>query len=508
MSSWQTIHSLIDERLEAEIGTIHKSAPLRVALVYPSPYRIGMSSLGFQWIYRELNQRADVVCERAFLPDDVETWRKTRSPLITYESRTAVGDFDLVAFSLSYELELPGLFECLELSGLELFAEDRAPDHPLVVIGGPLTFSNPLPAAPFADVIVMGEGEDLIHDLVDEVARGDVRARLHQIAERLGCYVPSVHGDVLRPVAKVVDSRLPAFSQILTPNTELSNMHLVEAERGCSRKCSFCVMRRSTNGGMRLATLEQILATIPEAAPKVGLVGAAVSDHPQLEEIVEAIVATGRQVSLSSLRADRLTPRLMALLREGGYRTITVASDGASERLRLMLMKRIREKHLRRAAELVREHGLGQLKVYMMVGVPNETDADIEELVAFTHELSTICSVSMGIAPFVAKRNTPLDGQPFAGIKEVDRTLKILRKSIGRRIDLRSTSARWAWVEYCLAQGESAMGRAAVDAWRAGGSFGAWKKAIKAAGGEPTSSAKAPVIPTNRAERLEQLRLA
>ncbi|MEO1270118.1 MAG: radical SAM protein, partial [Myxococcota bacterium] len=447
VSRYTRIYEIIDRRLELERGTIHKHGSLQVALVYPSPYRIGMSSLGYQVMYRILNDRPDTVCERAFLPDDVQAWRASGAPLVTYESKRPVGGFDVVAFSLAYELELPGLLECLELSGVPLLASERGPRDPLVVVGGPLTFSNPVPAAPFADLIVMGEAEAAIHGAMDGVAGGESKARLltRLSTEPNGYYVPSVHGDQMIPVAKAPDAVLPAASVILTPDTELSNMHLVEAERGCHRACTFCVMRRSTNGGMRLAGVERVLETIPEYAPKVGLVGAAVSDHPQLIPLVRAIVERGLQVSLSSLRADRMTPELVELLAQGGYRTLTVASDGASERLRRMMMKNIRAKHLRRTAELVRAHGLRQLKMYMVIGVPNETDDDIDELIEFCLELSQICSVSMGIAPFVAKRNTPLDRQPFAGIKVVDRKLKRLRKGRNahrHRTDLRQLQTK------------------------------------------------------------------
>ncbi len=509
MASRSKQHQIISDRLAAEFNAIDlKRAPLRVALTYPSPYRVGMSSLGFQVIYKILNGRPDTTCERAFLPDDVDAWRREIGPLLTYESRLPVGDCNVIAFSLSYELEIPGLLECLKLAGLPLLASQRGQGWPLVVVGGPLTFSNPSPVGPFADVVVMGEGEEAIHAVIDAVAEDRGRqALLEDLAGLPGFWIPSIHGDTPTPVIAADDAMLPAASVFLTQDTELAGMHLVESERGCHRACTFCVMRRSTNGGMRLASPEAILASIPDEARKVGLVGAAVSDHPRLIEIVRAIVDSGRQISLSSLRADRLSDELMALLAQGGYQTITVASDGASERLRAMMMKNIRAKHLLRAAELVRDHGLRRLKVYMMIGVPNETDDDLKELIDFTLELSSICSVAMGIAPFVAKRNTPLDRQPFAGVKEVERRLLMLRKALGRRIDMRSTSARWAWVEYCLAQGGPPMGLAAMEAWQAGGSFHAWKKAIERHGGEPLADAPPPIIPTSRAEDLAVRRL-
>ncbi len=505
MAQRRKLYQIMDDRLAQERGTITKHAPVRVALTYPSPYHIGMSSLGYQVIYRLLNEREGVVCERAFLPDDVEAWKAARAPLVTYETRQPVGDSPVIAFSLAYELELPGVLECLRLSGVPVLASERGQGWPLVVVGGPLTFSNPVPAGPFADVIIMGEAEEAIGELMDLICEGadsDRPALLQELARRPGFYVPSIHGERATAVIAASLSLLPAYSTILTPNTELSNMHLVESERGCHRACTFCVMRRSTNGGMRLCSPEQIIDTVPDYATKVGLVGAAVSDHPKLVPLVKELVESGRQVSLSSLRADRLTPELLHWLTEGGYRTITVASDGASERLRIMMKKHIRAKHLRRAAELVRDHGRGKLKVYMMIGVPGETQEDLEELVEFSRELASIASLAMGISTFVAKRNTPLDRQPFAGIKPVEAKLKFLRRELGRKIDLRSTSARWAWVEYCLAQGGFAMGMAAKEAWERGGRFADWKKAIKNHGGAPVGDAPLPAVPRNRAERL------
>lgn len=471
----------IAARLERERGTIYGHGRRAVAMVYPSPYPIGMSSLGFQAVYKTINSLPDTVAERAFAPDADQT---DATPLLTYESRRPAADFGIVAFSVAYELELGGMFTCLKAMGLPAGRERRGPADPLIVAGGPLTFSNPVPLAPFVDVIVMGEGEQVIEAVVDGAYKIADRAELlKHLAQVPGLYVPAHHGDELRPVAKAADECLPATSAIVTPEATLSDMFLVEAERGCSRACSFCVMRRSTNGGMRLADPDAILNSIPEYAKRVGLVGAAVSDHPRIYEIVDRIVAGGREVGLSSLRADRLTPEFVGALARGGYRTLTVASDGASEALRVGLMKKIRGRHLIRAAELARDAELKQLKVYMMIGVPDETDADIDELAEFCSEQASVLGprtrLALGIAPFVAKRNTPLDGAPFVGVREADRRLERLRKSLAKDIDIRPVSSRWAWVEYQLAQGGSRAGLAAYEAWQAGGRFAHYKRAFK-----------------------------
>jgi radical SAM superfamily enzyme YgiQ (UPF0313 family) len=466
-----------------EIGTLRKDAPFRVALVYPSPYHVAMSSLGYQAMYRELNRIDGVACDRAMLPDDGDD-----GPLLTLERERPVAEYPLVAFSVAYELELPGVLTCLARAGVAPLRDDRRDDAPIIVAGGPLTFSNPVPLAPFCDVIVMGEGEEVGAEVV---RRAHAAARkddlLAELAALPGVYVPAIHGDAPPPVARIADAGLPAVSQILTPHTELSSMFLVEAGRGCSRGCTYCVMRRSTNGGMRAAPPERILAAIPAAARRVGLVGAAVTDHPKIADIVRAIVDGGREVGISSLRADRLTDELVGLLRRGGYRTLTVASDGASERVRALIERKTYERHLLRAAELAKAHGLRTLKVYMMVGVPGEEDADIDELVRFTDELRKVHGrVALGVAPFVAKRNTPLDGTPFAGIPVVEARLDRLRRGLAGRAVVRPTSARWAWVEYMLAQGDARAGLATLDAWRAGGSFAAWKRAFVARDATPT----------------------
>ncbi|MEM1415711.1 MAG: radical SAM protein, partial [Myxococcota bacterium] len=223
-----------------------------------------------------------------------------------------------------------------------------------------------------------------------------------------------------------------------------------------------------------------------------------------IADIVGALADTGRQVGLSSLRADRLNDRLMSALRRGGQTVLTTASDGASQRLRDTVQRRAREDVLVKAAELARKHRFKRLKLYMMVGLPTETDADIDELIAFSLELSKVVPLSLGIAPFCAKRNTPLDGAPYAGIKTVEQRLKRLRKGVKGRVDLRATSARWAWVEYVLAQGGAAEGRAVLDAVHAGGRFRDWERAFQAL--PEDRPRRAIVRPSDRIDRSQTQR--
>src|SRR5437868_5312239 len=225
---------------------------------------------------------------------------------------------------------------------------------------------------------------------------------------------------------------------------------------------------------------ERVLELLPEATRRVGLVGAAVIGHRRIVELVRTLVYEGREVGISSLRAERLCarPELISLLAQSGARTLTTAADGASERLRKALDRRTTADQLLRVAALARQGGFQRLKLYLMVGLPGEEDRDLEELAELAAEISRVVPLSFGCAPFVAKRNTPMDGAPFVPIDEVERRLAYLRARLRGRAEVRPTSPRWAWVEYMLAQGAEDAGLAALQAWPAGGTFAAWKPAL------------------------------
>jgi radical SAM superfamily enzyme YgiQ (UPF0313 family) len=466
----------IRQRLGDETGRMSKEAPFTVALTYPSPYHTGMSSLGFQRIYRAIMEADGMGCERAFLDDDAETGGGERP--LTYESQKPLEAFPVVAFSVAYELEIAGMIRVLEAANIPVRREERDEGHPFILGGGPLTFSNPTPLAGMVDAIIVGEAEEIVIEVLRVLeSTPKKKDQLDLLAKMPHVFVPT-HHTLLPPVGAAPDEMLPAWGPIRTPNTEFSNMFLIETERGCSRGCRYCVMRRSTNGGMRIVDADKILGLIPKDAKRVGLVGAAVSDHPKIVSIVNTLADRGCDVGLSSLRPDRLSDEFVGALARVGYRTLTTAMDGTSERVRDTLERRARPKHLLKCAEMARKHKMDRLKLYLMVGVPGETDADVDECVAFTTELSKIVPVALGIAPFCAKRNTPLDGEPYAGIDVVDARLNRLRRGLKGRVDVRSTSAKWAWVEYVLAQGGEAEGLAVIDAVHDGGGFAAYKRAF------------------------------
>ncbi|MGC4067614.1 MAG: radical SAM protein [Polyangiaceae bacterium] len=478
--SWQKRRQ---ERQRSEVGRIEKDAPIRIALTYPSPYHVAMSSLGYQTIYRLIQNLPDFCAERFFLPDESETKESFPEPVMSFDSERRLEDFPIIALSVAYELEIAGLVRLFERAKLPVLREDRDDSAPLVIAGGPLTFSNPIPLLPFVDVVILGEAEELLPWVLERatVAK-DRQTLLEEIASNESILVPALGKASPGVIAKVDDELLPAHSVIRTPHTELSDMFLIEAERGCSRGCQYCVMRRSTNGGMRIVSSTKVLATIPEDVHKVGLVGAAVSDHPEIVGIVSALVDRGMRVGLSSLRPDKLKEPFVAALARAGYKTLTTALDGPSARMRAIIDRRSREDHYRSAAQFARQYGMDRLKLYLMIGLPGETDEDIDECVGFVRELSRIVPIALGISPFCSKRNTPLDGTPYAGVGRVQDRLERLRRGLSGRADVRATSAKWAWVEQVLAQGGQAEGLALYEAVKRGGQFSAYKRAFEALG--------------------------
>jgi radical SAM superfamily enzyme YgiQ (UPF0313 family) len=478
--------ALIERRRARELGTlaIGQSAP--IVLAYPSPYHVGMSSLGFQTLYRLLNEDGPG-CHRAFLPDEWDrsslAWPQPRRAILSYETEQPISDYPIIGLSVAYELELTGVVRLLEGAGIPLLAAERGPRDPIVIGGGPLTNSNPAVLLPFVDLLIAGEAEALLPEAVARIM--DIRAR-RQAIDAVAELPHTIRGEIERgyfeplpTMASAPVHLLPARSAIVSPDTELADMFLIEPERGCSRRCTFCVMRGATTGGMRLLDIETPLALIPEHAKKVGLVGAAVTDHPQLEQLVARIVERGKGIGISSLRADRLTPTLLHNLAAGGYRSITVASDGISQRMRVALDRKIDEADLLRAAQLISTAGFRSMKVYEMMGAPGETDADVDELIRFALELARIVRLTLTFSTFVAKRNTPLDRLPFMGVKPAEARLARIRRALEGKVELRPQPPKWAWIEYLLAQGGPEAGHAAIAAVHAGGGYRDWARALE-----------------------------
>jgi len=452
-----------------------------MALAYPSAYRVGMSSLGFQTVYRLVQGSGIASAARVFLSEEPVGFERGAAEL-SYETGAPLSSFRLVGFSVAWELDIGPLIGMLSRARVPVLGSERGEGDPIVVVGGPLASSNPRPLAPFCDAIVVGDAECVIGELLAAgFGDGSRLSRLEGLARIGSVWVPSLSGTV--PTGAVAsDSDLPAWAPIRSPHAEMRDMFLVEAVRGCSRRCQYCIMRGSLSGGMRVVPAERVLSHIPDQVRKVGLVGASVSDHPDIAMIVNTLVEKGCQVGLSSLRPERLTSSLVGALGAGGYKTITTALDGSSQRLRDCIRRGTTAAHLLQAAQLCRDAKINRLKLYVMVGLPGETDSDIDECALFVRELSRLLPVSLGVSAFCAKLGTPLASAEFAGVDVAGARIKRLQRKVGGAAEIRSTSPRWAWVEHVLAVGTEREGLAVLAAVRSGGGFSEYRRAFEKLG--------------------------
>ncbi len=447
----------------------------RMLLGYPAPYRVGMSSLGYLTLHRLVSARPNWCVERVFgTPSALGT------RLGSLETGAPVTDFHAVGISVAHELEIPAVAALLRGLGLNPRRRERQElrGSPLVIVGGPMTAINPRPLAALADLVVVGEADSAIHGLCDALEEGLTGEQGQELlGDAEGCWWPE-SGAPPPPPLRVGPELLPAHSAIWSPDAELRDMFLVEVGRGCNRSCAFCATSRTAGGRCRVVEVERVLARVPDQATRVGLVGAAVSDHPGLREILGPLVDSGREVGLSSIRADRLDEDLVTLLARAGLRTLTLGVDGASARLRRQVHKGVTEEHVLQGARLASGAGLRRLKLYQLVGLPGETDEDLDEMVRFTRELSRILPVTLGVSPFVPKPGTDLADASQAPPKEVDRRLRHIRKSLQGRVRIQPASARWAWVEARIAGGDESTGEAVLRAWEQGGKFADFKREL------------------------------
>ena len=406
-------------------------------LFSPVPRTLAHSSLGFHAACAGLQP-----CERAALPPS--------GPPRAIESGRPISDFDVILASVAWEPEVLALASSLRLAGVEPRRDRRPPTDPVLLGGGPVTLSNPDLLACVCDAVFVGEAEEAfgaIRAAIDSASdRDDLLCRLAALP---GMHVPAVHGDAPPPPpARAGERCLPAHTVLADESNEFGDCFLVEVGRGCPRGCAFCVAR--AQGRARFVPAGRIVAAVPAATRRVGLLGAAVSDHPEIEDLVDTFARRGVGVTLGSVRADRLTPRLLRSLVAAGLRTLTVAADGPSEASRERLHKGIHAEDLERAAELARETGVSRLKVYVMVGLPGETGADIDEFAALVRRLSSRVRVAVSVSPFVPKRFTPMADAPFAGAPDLKRRLAELRRAIRGSAAMKATSPREAELEWRL----------------------------------------------------------
>jgi radical SAM superfamily enzyme YgiQ (UPF0313 family) len=526
--SWK-LKEKADRLLTQETGTIRKDWGGRVsfALVYPNTYAVGMSNLGFQTIYRHLNALPDVVCERVFLPDpeDLPEYKRTGTGPFSLESKRPPGDFDLVGFSITYEGDYINTLRLLALAGIPLRPQDRRSQDPIVLMGGVCAFANPEPIAPFMDFVVVGEGEEIVGEIVAAYREavgappfGDRRreALLDRLAPVPGIYIPqryamAYHDDgaiaEVRPrdgaPAIVIKRRLKrvdefrTISLLRTPNAEYGHLALLEVGKGCGRGCRFC-LEGQIYRPVRHRSLESLRETVREIkkdSNRVGLVGACVSDYPWIGGLMQVLEEEGLEVSISSIRADSVTEELVASLRRGGHRTLTVAPEAGTERLRHVIRKDISDAQLYAACDLVRAHGLPNLKCYFMIGLPTETDEDIEAIPSLAAELLERLRVPSGrgepfgrltlsISSFVPKPWTPFQWTAFDPVNRLEAKLRTIKAGVRRFPNVRvlHENPREAYLQALLARGDRRVADFLEQAARLEGD---WRTALREWDGDP-----------------------
>ena len=506
-----------DHFAEDEIGTIHKRGPIRcaVALVYPNSYAVGMSNLGFQTAYRLFNEIDGVLCERAFLPSQN---RHPPKKMVTVESARPLDQFDVVAFSVAYENDYPNVLRILDLGGLPLQCHQRMSSHPLVIAGGVAFFLNPEPMATFIDCFLIGEAEVLIppfvQKLIDHLPDSpvDKQTLLKEIASTVaGIYVPTLyeptyHADgtlanfspkndspatVTKAFVRDV-SNLATCTTVLTPHTTFDRTFLVEVGRGCPHGCRFCAAGFVYRPARfrTLPTLEACLDQGAKLTRQIGLVGAAVSDLPDIRQLCQRSRAAGLRLSFSSLRADALNDDLLEALQQSRVKTATIAPEAGSERLRRVIHKGITEEDILQAVTLLVEHAIFNVKLYFMIGLPTETMADVEAIIVLCKKIKhqflkssrnqkRMGIITVGLNCFVPKPFTPFQWAAMEETVTLKKKIKKIKEGLKTVANLRvhADIPRWAYIQALLSRGDRRVSDILV---RVHENQGNWAQSLKA----------------------------
>ena len=499
--------------LEKEEGTIIKGwrGKISICLIFPNYYHVGMSNLGFQLLYQYLNSLPEVVCERAFLPkrNELQEYIRTGTSLLSLESSKPLSQFHIIAFSLPFENDYLNVLSLLQLAKIPLMTQERNARVPLIVAGGAGVTLNPEPLTPFVDLFFIGEGEEVLIDFLEAFQEGYGKKDFLEHAAKIeGIYVPALyqvtynHKGLIKEFSPLNDkapekvsrrwienpSRYPSHSAIITPLTEFKEMFLLEVNRGCPRKCRFCASRalHLPFRNREMDTLQSEVDLGLRKGSRIGLVGSALADHPQLIELCEYIVEKGGMISIGSIRADAVTNKLANLLARSGYRTVALAPEAGSERLRRVIRKEFTEEKIISSVEILAAHNINNVKLYFIIGIPTETRDDIEEIVGLTkrirhHMMSgkrRVGAITLSINPFIPKAWTPFQWHPLEEVKSLKEKIEVVKKGLQKipRIRVLYELPKWGYVQTLLSMGDRRVADLLLRALQAKGN---WSSAFK-----------------------------
>ncbi len=527
-SLWRRVERLLPTVVKpgryvgGELNQIVKSwdsVQTHVALVFPDIYDLGQSNLGIAILYDILNQRDDVAAERAFSPwTDMEAaLREAQIPIYSLENKRPLGDFDIIGVSLPYETLYTNFLNILNLAGLPIYSRDRNEKHSLVIAGGQAVY-NPEPVAPFVDAFAIGEGEEIALDIVDayqawEESSGSRSDLLIRLAEIPGVYVPSLykvayqddgtiaditptHPAVDIPITKRIMAKLPPpLTRPLVPNVETVQERVsVEIMRGCTRGCRFC-HAGMVNRPIRERPMDEILTALRAGLDHTGyedlsLLSLSSSDYSQIIPLIEGLreLLTERQVdiTLPSLRIESFSEELMDVLQTltpgGGF---TLAPEAGTERLRNIINKPISDEELLETARSIFKHGWHSIKLYFMIGHPQETLADVQAIVdlckAILKEGRQLVGgrarLHAGISTFIPKPHTPFQWAAFDTLESIEEKLDILKEGLrDAKIKMTWNDPQESLLEAWLSRGDRRMAEVIYEAWRSGARFDAWRE--------------------------------
>ncbi len=490
---------------------------LKVCLAFPDVYDIGQSYLGFHILYHILNKRAGTLCERTFAPwpDMERVMREERIPLWSVESFLPLSTFDVVGFTLQYELHYTTVLNMLDLAGIPFRSEERNESHP-IILGGGTSCINPEPVAEFFDAILLGDGEEAFPEILDVVERcrrsGVPKEELLRgLAAIEGVYVPSFYRPEYGPDGSFAgmrvlhDAPLPVQSRVtgelkpefypdrpLVPLTEVVHDRLaVEIMRGCTRGCRFCAAG-TTYRPRRVRPVEDVVNQVVSGIrssgwEEVSLVSLSTTDYPGIEEAVSRIGTrlSGKAVSisLSSLRADNFSLRIAENVAGGRKTGLTFAVEAGSQRLRDVINKNLTEEQLLDTVRAALEGGWPGFKLYFMIGLPTETDEDILAISGLLNRIGGIVrsfggrNVNVTVSTFSPKPQTPFQWEPQNSVAEISRKLRLIRDGLRTRaVTLKDTDPFVSMLEARLGRGGRETAAVVLDAWKMGSRLDGWSE--------------------------------